>query len=66
MSIVIGDYNGDGLDDFGALYGYDDGSVKAWTWSAQTNRTFAKPVSSWGVTSGFSFARALVVERYDS
>ncbi|CAM5665289.1 hypothetical protein SMICM304S_05118 [Streptomyces microflavus] len=23
-------------------------------------------VSSWGVTSGFSFARALVVERYDS
>ncbi|WP_406152381.1 FG-GAP-like repeat-containing protein [Streptomyces anulatus] len=66
MSISIGDYNGDGLDDFGALYGYDDGSIKAWTWSAQPNRTFAAPVSSWGVTSGFSFARAHVVERYGS
>ncbi|WP_176734693.1 hypothetical protein [Streptomyces sp. EN23] len=42
------DYNGDGLDDFGALYGYDDGSITAWTWSAQAGRTFAKPVSSWG------------------
>lgn len=66
MSIAIGDYNGDGLDDFGALYGYDDGSIKAWTWSALPNRTFAKPVSSWGVTSGFSFARANVIERYGS
>ncbi|WP_228181683.1 FG-GAP-like repeat-containing protein [Streptomyces anulatus] len=66
MSISIGDYNGDGLDDFGALYGYDDGSIKAWTWSALPNRTFAKPVSSWGVTTGFSFARAHVLERYGS
>ncbi|MFJ2129688.1 FG-GAP-like repeat-containing protein [Streptomyces sp. NPDC087845] len=66
MSIVIGDYNGDGLDDFGALYGYDDGSIKAWTWSARSDRTFAKPVSSWGVASGYSFARSYVVERYGS
>ncbi|MFC9246591.1 FG-GAP-like repeat-containing protein [Streptomyces sp. NPDC057136] len=66
MSIVIGDYNGDGLDDFGTLYGYDDGSIKAWTWLAAANRKFAAPVSSWGVSSGYSFPRAYVVERYGS
>ncbi|MFJ8764686.1 FG-GAP-like repeat-containing protein [Streptomyces clavifer] len=66
MSIVIGDYNGDGVDDFGALYGYDDGSIKAWTWLAAANRKFAAPVSSWGVSSGYSFPRAYVVERYGS
>lgn len=66
MSIVIGDYNGDGLDDFGALYGYDDGSIKAWTWPATAGRKFAKPVSSWGVTSGYSYPRSYAVERYGS
>lgn len=66
MSIVIGDYNGDGLDDFGALYGYDDGSIKAWTWSATAGRKFARPVSSWGVTSGYSYPRSYVIERYGS
>ncbi|MCX4964400.1 FG-GAP-like repeat-containing protein [Streptomyces sp. NBC_00654] len=66
MSIVIGDYNGDGMDDFGALYGYDDGTIRAWTWSAQANRTFAKPVSSWEALTGYSFARSYAVERYGS
>ncbi|MFN1193197.1 hypothetical protein ACK03K_33580 [[Kitasatospora] papulosa] len=66
MSIIIGDYNGDGLDDFGALYGYDDGSIKAWTWPATDDRKFAKPVSSWGVTSGYSYPRSYAIERYGS
>ncbi|MYQ52806.1 MULTISPECIES: FG-GAP-like repeat-containing protein [unclassified Streptomyces] len=66
MKITIGDYNGDGLDDFGALYGYDDKSIKAWTWTARPGRTFANPVSSWGVTTGYSFARSYVLERYGS
>ncbi len=32
MKTVIGDYNGDGRDDIGAMYGYTNGTVKMFTW----------------------------------
>ncbi|MEV5972557.1 FG-GAP-like repeat-containing protein [Streptomyces sp. NPDC051921] len=52
MKIVTGDYNGDGRDDFGAFYGYDDGGVRMFTWTAKTDGKLNVPVAGWYAAPG--------------
>ncbi|MEV6330193.1 FG-GAP-like repeat-containing protein [Streptomyces sp. NPDC051909] len=63
MKIVTGDYNGDGRDDFGAFYGYDDGSVRMFTWTARADGDFNAPVGSWSAATGWTRERALFMEQ---
>ncbi|MEH0582990.1 FG-GAP-like repeat-containing protein [Streptomyces sp. B21-106] len=63
MKIVSGDYNGDGRDEFGAFYGYDDGSVRMFTWTAKTDGKLNPPVGSWSAPTGnWSRDRAYFLE----
>ncbi|MFI1153197.1 bulb-type lectin domain-containing protein [Streptomyces sp. NPDC020817] len=52
MKRVTGDFNGDGRDDFGAFYGYDDGSVKAYTWTTKADGKLNDSVGGWSAPSG--------------
>ncbi|MGW0390190.1 FG-GAP-like repeat-containing protein [Streptomyces sp. NPDC003042] len=52
IKLVTGDYNGDGRDDLGGFYGYDDGSVKMFTWTAKTDGKLNAPVGSWYAPTG--------------
>ncbi|MEU6841741.1 FG-GAP-like repeat-containing protein [Streptomyces sp. NPDC046716] len=52
MKRVTGDFNGDGIGDIAAFYGYDDGRVSLLTWLGTGKGTFADPFSSWSVTPG--------------
>ncbi|MER6853990.1 FG-GAP-like repeat-containing protein [Streptomyces flaveolus] len=47
MRIVAGDYNGDGLDDLAAMYGYSDGKVKMFTWTARTDGKINGAAPGW-------------------
>ncbi|WJY53602.1 FG-GAP-like repeat-containing protein [Streptomyces chengbuensis] len=49
--LVIGDYNGDGRDDIGAMYHQPDGAVKMWTWTAREDAKFNGALASWSYTS---------------
>ncbi|WP_406290037.1 FG-GAP-like repeat-containing protein [Embleya sp. NBC_00896] len=49
---VIGDFNGDGRADVGALYGYPDGSNAWFTFAARDNGTFEEGVRSAYVAPG--------------
>ncbi|MBT2406850.1 MULTISPECIES: FG-GAP-like repeat-containing protein [unclassified Streptomyces] len=61
---VTGDFNGDGRDDFGAFYGYDDGSVKMFTFTAKTDGKLNNPVAGWSTTPGnWTRERALFLEQ---
>ncbi len=67
LEFVTGDYNGDGKDDFGAMYGYSDGRVKMFTWTAQGNGRLNAPVGSWETAAGnWTFARVHMIERYNT
>jgi hypothetical protein len=66
MKIVTGDYNGDGRDDLGALYGYDDGREKMFTWIAKADGTFAWPAAGWeSQPENWTFSRVHLIERYN-
>ncbi|MET9888120.1 FG-GAP-like repeat-containing protein [Streptomyces sp. NPDC006430] len=52
MKIVTGDFNGDGRDDLGAFYGYDDGSVKAYTWTTKADGKLNDSVGGWSAPAG--------------
>ncbi|MDJ0346525.1 FG-GAP-like repeat-containing protein [Streptomyces sp. H10-C2] len=51
--MVAGDYNGDGRDDLGVMYGYGTGSSRMFTWTAKNTGTtaddghFNDSVASW-------------------
>ncbi|MFC5804417.1 FG-GAP-like repeat-containing protein [Streptomyces formicae] len=47
MQIVPGDYNGDGRDDLGAMYGYSDGNVKMFTWLSKPDNTLDTVKTGW-------------------
>ncbi|WP_405889377.1 FG-GAP-like repeat-containing protein [Streptomyces sp. NBC_00133] len=49
--LVIGDYNGDGRDDIGAMYHQPDDSVKMWTWTAKEDARFNGALASWTYTA---------------
>ncbi|WP_330290720.1 FG-GAP-like repeat-containing protein [Streptomyces sp. NBC_00576] len=67
LKFVTGDYNGDGKDDFGAMYGYSDGRVKMFTWTAQGNGRLNAPVGSWEAAAGnWTFGRSHLIERYNT
>lgn len=60
MKRVTGDFNGDGIADVAAFYGYDSGEVALITWLGKGDGTFAAPLFSWKVTSGWTFSRMTV------
>ncbi|MEW5655267.1 FG-GAP-like repeat-containing protein [Streptomyces cinereoruber] len=47
MRIVPGDYNGDGLDDIGAMYLYWDGNETLFTWFNQPNGKLTSAQAGW-------------------
>ncbi|MER7623848.1 FG-GAP-like repeat-containing protein [Streptomyces sp. NPDC126503] len=51
MKTVVGDYNGDGRDDLGVMYGYSNGTVKMFTWLTKTDATFNPVKISWSTTT---------------
>ncbi|MFF8835163.1 FG-GAP-like repeat-containing protein [Streptomyces sp. NPDC015130] len=51
MKTVVGDYNGDGRDDIGSMYGYTNGTVKMFTWLTKPDATFDPVKVSWSTTT---------------
>ncbi|MFI1014868.1 FG-GAP-like repeat-containing protein [Streptomyces sp. NPDC020965] len=67
MKIVTGDYNGDGRDDIGALYGYSTGIVKGITWTAKADGALNGPVHGWESAPGsWNFDNVTTIERYST
>ncbi|MFF8279993.1 FG-GAP-like repeat-containing protein [Streptomyces lateritius] len=64
MKIVPGDYNGDGRDDLGAMYGYSDGSVRMFTWTATATGGFNPAARGENVITGWTFARTTLLRPY--
>ncbi|MGA5729592.1 FG-GAP-like repeat-containing protein [Streptomyces seoulensis] len=57
MKRVTGDFNGDGMGDVAALYGYPTGEVALLTWLGKGGGTFGAPLHSWENASGWTFSR---------
>ncbi|MFD3483893.1 FG-GAP-like repeat-containing protein [Streptomyces sp. NPDC058665] len=65
MKIMAGDYDGDGQDDLGAVYRYnDDSTVKMWTWITGPAGTFGEPTASWQSPPGNWYSRSEIIGRY--
>ncbi|MEV8225316.1 FG-GAP-like repeat-containing protein [Streptomyces sp. NPDC079167] len=56
MKFATGDYNGDGRDDLGVLYGYASGTVTTMVFTAKPGGGFNEPVRGWEST-GWTFGR---------
>ncbi|MEW2632420.1 FG-GAP-like repeat-containing protein [Streptomyces sp. NPDC048389] len=66
VEVVTGDYNGDGRDDFGAMYGYSDGGVRMFTWTAAGGGKLNGATGSWSAPTGnWTFDRVHFIERYN-
>ncbi|WP_143201278.1 FG-GAP-like repeat-containing protein [Streptomyces uncialis] len=65
LKLVIGDYNGDGRDDIGGMYGYSDGSVRMYTWTAKADGKLNGAANGWSAPTGnWTFSRSAFLERY--
>ncbi|MCM2393176.1 FG-GAP-like repeat-containing protein [Streptomyces albipurpureus] len=66
MQMIPGDYNGDGRDDLGAMYGYSNGTVKMLTWIANPDATFQPVKTSWAsaTPTSWEFERNQFINRY--
>ncbi|WP_327174376.1 FG-GAP-like repeat-containing protein [Streptomyces sp. NBC_01335] len=60
MKFATGDYDGDGRDDLGVLYGYASGTVTLMSFTGGPGGGFAEPVRGWESTTGWTFSRATV------
>ncbi|GAA3044243.1 FG-GAP-like repeat-containing protein [Streptomyces roseofulvus] len=67
MKTVVGDYNGDGRDDIGAMYGYTNGTVKMLTWLTKPDATFDPVKVSWSTTTAgaWSYASTHFINRHN-
>ncbi|OEJ93781.1 hypothetical protein J116_004180 [Streptomyces thermolilacinus SPC6] len=65
MKIVLADYNGDGRDDIGAMYGCADGNVKMFTWPTKADGTSDSVRIGWAsaTASSWGFARTHFLHR---
>ncbi|RCH65467.1 hypothetical protein DT019_27085 [Streptomyces sp. SDr-06] len=65
--LVTGDFDGDGRDDLASLYGYPDGSVRMFTFTAKTDNsgTFNAGVGSWTAPTGWNLNEANVIRPYN-
>lgn len=63
MKIVAGDYDGDGRDDIGAMYGFDNGTVKMLTWRS-TGSGFNNPLPGWSTATGWTFDRVHLLNNF--
>ncbi|MFI1019103.1 FG-GAP-like repeat-containing protein [Streptomyces sp. NPDC020965] len=67
MKIVTGDFNGDGRDDIGTLYGYSTGTVKGITWTSKSDGTLNAPLHGWESAPGhWTFGNVTTIERYST
>ncbi|MEU1868281.1 FG-GAP-like repeat-containing protein [Streptomyces gardneri] len=66
MKTVVGDYNGDGRGDIGAMYGYTNGTVKMFTWLTKPDATFDPVKVSWSTTTAgaWSYASTHFIDRH--
>ncbi|WP_223831002.1 FG-GAP-like repeat-containing protein [Streptomyces venezuelae] len=62
---VTGDYNGDGKDDIGSLYGFSTGAVKTFT-HVSTATGFEYHKAGWGTETGWTWSRATVLRPYNN
>ncbi|MFI7388467.1 FG-GAP-like repeat-containing protein [Streptomyces sp. NPDC049813] len=60
MKFATGDYDGDGRDDLGVLYGYASGTVTLMSFTGLPGGGFAEPVRGWESATGWTFSRATV------
>ncbi|MCP3820392.1 FG-GAP-like repeat-containing protein [Streptomyces sp. A3M-1-3] len=65
MQLTAGDYNGDGRDDLATMYGYNDGSIKLFTWTIKTDGTFNEPAAGWLSPAGSWADRSRLITRYN-
>lgn len=52
MKRLTGDFNGDGVGDLAAFYGYEDGRVTLLTWRGRGDGTFMDALHSWTAEPG--------------
>ncbi|MGW0120200.1 FG-GAP-like repeat-containing protein [Streptomyces sp. NPDC003327] len=65
LKIVTGDFNGDGRDDVGGMYGYENGGVRMLTWTAQPDGDLNSHVGGWEADPGnWWFNSVRMIERY--
>ncbi|MEV4440592.1 FG-GAP-like repeat-containing protein [Streptomyces sp. NPDC049577] len=65
MHVVVGDYDGDGRDDLGALYGMTDGSIRMYTWLTQPDGRFGDAATGWGTSPNYwTWARSREINSY--
>ncbi len=67
MRLTTGDFNGDGLDDIGAMYGYSDGTSKMLTWITKPDATLNHPLDGYTFTTpaSWSFAANTMLRPYN-
>ncbi|MEV1331626.1 trypsin-like serine protease [Micromonospora costi] len=61
MKLADGDFNGDGRGDVAALYGYADGHLGLFTWTATADGHLNEPLASWTSTTFGQFTSIKLV-----